>query len=534
MIILALLFGVSVYLPRLANPRLAIPGDSLVVLYGSSQPNPVSARLEGEFASCDLGSTSATPYDTLWRAVFAIPDLAERDIYDLILSTPEGADIQPNAVMIYSGWRDTLVFLHLTDIHIGNTAQELIRFRQAILEANTIYPDFIVITGDIVEAGEVSESPVWYGQFLEAAEELMTPVFTAPGNHDYAPATVMTNYPALVNPELNYYFTYSDWFCMLSLNTGPIDPYVGNARCWGLSPEQLGWAETVLREHASFPQKLAMMHGPVIDYDDSDNSNTHGRDEFINLSRSYGLSLVLHGHTHQNRFFLADSTWVQGDVSVYPGTPYFLQELSACKPSRDTLGYRRIEITRDTILSFLEDQNRNGLPDALGSLLLWNLRVAYTYNSDSTTCTISVDNNSPRTFHRGRVWPRMNPAYEYEVLGPGRVVRMSPRGLTEVLVDSIVSDDTTILYIFPKASLREDKPQPPGLAFTGKGLRAFPGKGLRARLSLYDATGRLIAVLKDGLWDEPCEFALGFLKPGAYVALMDAGNFRMSASFVIR
>ncbi|MEO0145607.1 MAG: metallophosphoesterase [candidate division WOR-3 bacterium] len=531
---LVFLLAVWIYHPRLANACLAIPGDSLVVLYASGQPNPASLRIQSRFSEYDLGSSTPTPADTLWRAVFSIPYIAEPGIYDMILSTPEGSDTQANALMIYPAWRDTVVFLQLTDIHIGNTAQELLRFRQAVIEANTIYPDFIVITGDLVEAGEVSESPTWYAQFLDAASELMVPIFTAPGNHDHAPRTTMTNYPALVNPELNYLFTYSDWLLMLCMNTGPLDPDSPNARCWGLDSGQIAWADSVLSEHSSFTQKLAMMHGPVIDYDGSDRSNTHGRDEFINLSKNQGLSLVLHGHTHHNRFFLSDSTWIQGDVSVYPATPYFLQVLSTCKPSKDTLGYRRVEITRDTITSFLEDQDRNGLPDGLGSLLLWNLMLSYVYNYDSTTCTITIDNNSPRTFYRGRVWPKMNPGYEYDVLGPGHILRMAPDGFAEVLVDSIPSDDTTTIYILPKISVSEREREQPGLVFRDGTLVAFPGKGLYARLSIYDATGRLIAVLKEGLWEEPCEFGLGFLKLGSYIAVLEGKGLRRMVVFVAR
>ncbi len=529
-----LLIATWIYLPRLANPCLAVPGDSVVVIYGSGQPDPVSCRLEGRFATCDLGWATGIAVDTLWRAVFTVPVAAEGGIYDLIISTPEGADTQPNAVMIYPSWRDTLVFLQLSDIHIGNTAQELLRFQQAVIEANTIYPDFIVITGDIVEAGEVAESPTWYGQFLGASSGLMIPVFTVPGNHDYSPLTQMFNYPALINPELNYVFTYADWFLMLGMTSGPIDPDSSNARCWGLSPEQIAWADSVLNAHPGFTQKLAMLHGPIIDYDGSDRSNTHGRDEFINLSLNHGLSLILHGHTHHNRFFLSDSTWVQGDVAEYPATPYFLQELSTCKPSRDTLGYRRVEITRDTIISFLEDQDRNGLPDGLGSLLLWNLRVDYAYNLDSSACVITIDNNSPRTFYSGRAWPAMNPAYEYDVLGPGHILRAGPDGFMEVMVDSIRSDDTTFIYISPRVSVSEDKAGALGLVFTGKALRAFPGKGLSAKLSLYDSAGRLISVLRDGVWDEPEEFALGFLKAGAYLAALDAGSFKKRIVFVNR
>lgn len=531
---LIILLATWVYLPRLANPCLVVPEDSLVVLYGSSQPNPISCRLEGRFAWYDLGSATGVATDTLWRAVFTIPVAAEHGIYKLIISTPEGADTQPNAVMIYSAWRDTVAFLQFTDIHIGNSADELIRFQQAVIEANTIYPDFIVITGDIVEAGEVAESPTWYSQFLTASENLMVPVFTAPGNHDHAPATTMVNYPLFVNPELNYYFTYSDWFVMLCMNTGPLDPDSSNYRCWGLNPEQLAWADMILTDHGAFTQKLAMMHGPIIDRDGSDRSNTHGRDEFINLSLSHGISLVLHGHTHHNRFFLSDSTWVQGDVSVYPSTPYYLQELSTCKNSKDTMGYRRIEISRDTVISFLEDQDRNGLPDGLGSLLLWNLWVDYAYNLDSSACTITIDNNSPRTFYDGRCWLTMNPAHEYNVIGPGQILRMNAQGFTEVAVDSIPKDGTTIIYILPQVSVSEDKKELPGLLFTGKTLWAFPGKGVNAKLSVYDATGRLVSVLKEGSWESPYEFGIGFLKTGSYVAVMDMGNSGQRIVFVKR
>ena len=143
-----------------------------------------------------------------------------------------------------------------------------------------------------------------------------------------------------------------------------------------------------------------------------------------------------------------------------------------------------------------------------------------------------ITNTSPRTFHDGRAWPRMNPGQEYVLSGPGHIIRMAGDGLMEIAVDSIVHDGNTILYLGALGMTDCGGKSRPDLIFLGKSLWAFPGQGAEARLAVYDPAGRLVAVLKDGRWDGPVDFETGFLRPGAYIALLESNNLRFSVTFV--
>ncbi len=498
---------------------MGVPGDTVDVLVKLDNPSQVQVRLEGEFGSMDLGLASPTPQDTLYSLEVGLPQAAEPGLYDLIVSAPEGADTQPNAVMIYPRWEDTLVFLQWTDTHIGNSDRELENLLLAVSEANLIKPHFVVITGDIVEQGQVGDSPDWYRQFLGACRGLRVPMFVVPGNHDYYnwayQGESLENFMQIVNPRPDYYFTYGDWFLMLAFDTGP-DDILGDfdSYCYGFTPEQLAWMGWVLATHADYSQKLAMMHGPVIDADDDDNSNRYGNDEFIQISLNHGMSLILAGHTHQDRLFLADSTWVQGDLPEGLSWPYYLQIRTTCKTDTPNAGYRLIILTPDSVLSFSEDQDGSGTPDAASSLNLGRLWAEYYYNSDSTACAIVIRNEHPRDFPVLHAWPKMKAGLEYQASGEASVVRQAPSGLLEVEVYNVPAYGTQVVYVEPTQGVASSDPAP-GLRVWGKEVWAYPGAGERAKLALYDAGGRLVKVLKDGVWQGPLRFNLNE-KPGVY------------------
>ncbi len=530
-----LLLGIWLSYPRQARAWLGVPGDTLRVLLKLDSPSQVELRLFGDFGEVDLGSFTPVPRDTLWEIEVPVPQGAEPGLYWLVASAPEGSDTEANAVMLYPRWEDTLVFLQWTDTHIGNSDRELENLLLAVQEANLIKPGFVVMTGDVVEKGQVGDSPTWYRQFLEVCRGLRVPLFTVSGNHDWYNWAYQgeseENYLQIVNPWPNYYFTYSDWFLMIALDTGPDDIYGDlDSYCYGFTPEQLAWMGWVLATHSSYPQKLAMMHGPVIDADDNDDSNRHGNDDFTQMALNYGMSLVLAGHTHEDRLFLADSTWVQGDVEGPLPLPYFIQTRTTCKADTPEAGYRLIVLTPDSVLSWSEDEDGNGLPDAAGSLRVGRLWAEYYYNTDSTACAIVLRNEQPRDFPALTAWPRMKPGIGYQVQGPGQVVRQAPSGLLEVRVFNVPSGGSQVVYVEPAQGALVQDPAP-GLKVSGRRVWAYPGKGKRARLAAYDAAGRLVKVLKSGVWEQPFEAELS-LKPGVYFLRLE-GEVRLSAKALL-
>ncbi|MEO0180627.1 MAG: metallophosphoesterase [candidate division WOR-3 bacterium] len=515
--------------PRLARPALAVPGDTISVVFKASGPlSPLYITLISEFGSISLSHDEPEAHDTLYSLCAFIPYGAEPGLYALALSTPLGSDTQPNAVMIYGSWRDTVRFLHFTDIHIGYSARESQNYTRATREANLINPDFVIITGDIVEKGQVGDSPNWYREFLEISESLRVPCFVVSGNHDWYNWMYVgneeTNYLRIVNPYPDYAFDYGSILHMLCLDTGPDNIYVDlDSYCYGFRPDQLSFISQDLSQHRDYPLLMAMMHGPVIDKDDNDDSNTHGTTEFITYSETYGLDMAIAGHTHEDRLFLSDGTWVQGDLpDPLPDVPMFIQTTTTCKADPGSAGYRFISGHRGGLLEFTE----NGSADR--SLRLYNLDDSYYYNNDSTTCAIVITNANNRCFYDGRVWPRMRSGYEYEVSGPGYIVKQAPSGLCEVAVDSI-PPGTTVLYVGMVGQDEAERPIAPGLMQRDGYLWAYPGKGVSASLEIYDAAGRLSDVLFSGTWDSPCGFDLSALKPGVYVAILKGTKGLISA-----
>jgi len=88
--------------PRLARPALAIPGDTLrVVFKASGAPSPLNITLLSEFGNLSLAHDDPQAQDTLYAVNAFVPSGAEPGLYSLALDLPAGSDTQPNAVMIY-------------------------------------------------------------------------------------------------------------------------------------------------------------------------------------------------------------------------------------------------------------------------------------------------------------------------------------------------------------------------------------------------------------------------------------------------
>jgi Icc-related predicted phosphoesterase len=79
----------------------------------------------------------------------------------------------------------TFSFIHASDTHVS--AQSLPRMRRLRAMTDSLRPDFVIITGDLVrDALRVSETEAtgYYDLFAAERRAFASPVFTVPGNHE--------------------------------------------------------------------------------------------------------------------------------------------------------------------------------------------------------------------------------------------------------------------------------------------------------------------------------------------------------------
>jgi len=80
-------------------------------------------------------------------------------------------------------------FIHLTDPHI--TFDEICKeiMKEAVSEINTLQPDFVIVTGDMIFEGDktsIEQARGWFDRYLSLINGLNMPVYHTVGNHDVA------------------------------------------------------------------------------------------------------------------------------------------------------------------------------------------------------------------------------------------------------------------------------------------------------------------------------------------------------------
>lgn len=259
-------------------------------------------------------------------------------------------------------------FVQLTDLHVGEpwnceicdgefqNVEE--RIRSVVSEINSMdpSPDFVVVTGDLVDSLSTKTHPVDPNPFAKEnmetlakiLEELDVDFYLGAGNHDYrlfnrhlhvgpAPTTVInplhfaTSATEMSNqvsehldvapeqsPDLDHYYFDHQNSHFVYLNSGEDDltSFVGD---WGL-PESAGpksgeeiWLENHLDsldgqldgKDSSGKIKFLFIHSPLVngypELGDGGPSDESMRSELVRIVSEYGVSMVLSGHTHESR-----------------------------------------------------------------------------------------------------------------------------------------------------------------------------------------------------------------------------------------
>jgi 3',5'-cyclic AMP phosphodiesterase CpdA len=472
-----------------------------------------AAELRHGQAQVELEITGAS-YDpqTSWWTLTARPiDLLLYELYDLRVTASGGIeDVTWNAVQVIPAFRSSWYFVQLTDPHLpdalfsdsGGTpadSSEMDDMRAVIDDLNLIRPEFVLLTGDLINEGELEDYQDWrsYTRAQRLLRELEVPVYLVAGNHDLGgwdatpppDGTARRNWwrffgwrrlddPPTGAPERTQNFSF---------DYGPVH-FVGleayiNYDGWRYSTyggesftdAQLDWLQADLAAASGSGSQVLFYH-----YDFKDQIDLNG----------LGAEMALSGHIHRDQGSLAS-------------TPYDLTTNNVCDGERS---YRLVRVSGSTLAP-----KPTLAAGASGS----NLRVTWSPANDGSAdiVTAQVINTLGESFQHLTLKVLMPAGTSAVQVTGGTLLQVDdaeplPVFYIEVNVPASSSrtvivevDDTTgtgdHAALSRKPHLGRARPNPFNPATE---MRFSLPRAGSVQVAVYDARGRMVAVLAEGEW----------------------------------
>jgi predicted MPP superfamily phosphohydrolase len=228
--------------PLPSRPEPTVLGGSFPILVNaSSEATGWSAQLLGKYDTGALSLVNSAYNGDNWILYFQTPSDLVPELYSLNLVFIDDSPVnitQDDSVWVMEDWPKSLTFSQISDIHLPYGADEFARYGY---EMNLLDPDFVMVTGDVVDTETIASG--WnYLHFVMNNMEI--PLYLLPGNHDYAGADsrLFQKYGGL----LNYSLVIGDFlFIAMDSHTGGY-----------IYEEQLEWAESVLKK---YPEKVKII-----------------------------------------------------------------------------------------------------------------------------------------------------------------------------------------------------------------------------------------------------------------------------------
>jgi Calcineurin-like phosphoesterase/Secretion system C-terminal sorting domain/Cohesin domain len=189
--------------PILSVPEIVVAGSDFdIICSAPAETENWQARLNWNDIDLDLPVSNAIydPDMELWVLNVTTQE-AEIDIYttyDLIVSAAQiEEDRAANAVYLIPEYKEDYYFVHITDTHLpghtfwgndpnGFDYSEVDDLRRVINNVNLVRPEFVLLTGDVVNEGELEgyNDRHQYSIAKNLISEFEVPVFITAGNHD--------------------------------------------------------------------------------------------------------------------------------------------------------------------------------------------------------------------------------------------------------------------------------------------------------------------------------------------------------------
>lgn len=541
--------------PILAVPEIVVQGGTFTIEARTS-PSATgwTATLERGTSSHPLAVDDAT-YSTSherWFLTVSVPPETPQEMYDLAVQASGGvSDAERHAVMVRQSIDSYFYIVQITDTHLpthkyyyeqgaDTDTTEMDDLHAVIDDINIINPAFVLLTGDVVNEGELEDflEKRYYTRAKRILRGLDVPVYLAAGNHDIGgwddspppDGTARWNWwrffgwRYLYDPPpgddiytQNYSFDYG------GAHFVAIEAY-NNYDRWrrsiygddSFTSRQLSWLADDLSAVSPAAPVVAFYH---MDFSDQ-----------LDLS-SLGIDCALWGHTHST----------SGSTS---SPPFDLSLESVCDGER---AMRVVRVAGGTSIdpSGPIDAGPHGM----------TLRLQFDAANDGTEeeITASIANNHPEMFEHALVKFRVPAAgMPYEV-DNGDLFQTTVEGDVATCYVNVVAPASfsTHVTISPSSSsgigeylgrgLTLLEPVSPNPALSRASLSFSLGAPGSVRVDVFDVAGRHVRTLRDGTYrggDHGIEWDLlddngGRVAAGVYLWRIASGGNRLTERAVV-
>lgn len=416
--------------PLLNIPAIHIPGETLsITCLAPPSTTGWQAQLihQGKTVNLPLLSSQYLASPARWELQCSIPQVPVFELYDLRVSASGGIlDTTSNAVQLLPTRKTSYYFVHITDLHLptqiyypdagfDSDSTSVNDFRAVLQDINLINPEFVLLTGDLLNEGELEgfAGQYWYGWTQRLLEEFDVPCYVTAGNHDIGG---WTDTPPSAGSSRRNWWSYFGWSWLDNpdsnwpLHTQDYDFTYGDLHFLGLESYDNydNWRSNIYGGQSFIYDQFVWLNARLALQPDKTRVLFHHYDfsDQLNLS-SLGVDLALWGHIHSN----------SGSLTTFP---YNLATRSVCNGNR---AYRVIRVN-DTQVS----------PQATiyAGYSGTNLSVNYYpgNNAGADSIMAIVTNNQALGFENTRLKFRMPPGnYGYTVVNG--VLEQVDRGAQE-------------------------------------------------------------------------------------------------------
>jgi len=381
-------FGCEILTPCLGMPAIVKRGENLELKIKGKDLTKADFEnskivLRNSFSKTNIEriqiySNNVSRKGKNWEINFQITDDISPDLYDLSLEAgKEMIDFKGHAVKIVESFNNNIKIVHITDVHISQKdvwicinngkikfvypnpkdkePENLTTFLNLIKKVNSIKPDFVVITGDLVEWSYIDN----WQKFHNALLKFEIPVFVLPGNHDFRQVIIdedknlysyietwfsqnyMRYYWENITPVADVIKTYGE-IDLIFLNSGPdffeTDSY-SDFIAMIFQPDGAGLTEhqmQMLKIHQNERPKLCFMHHPSVDGIQKIINNCiedacaatieHNQFSFNAYCTMNNVLMVLSGHNHADKVIDMNYNFYNSNINPYEGKgPIFIQ-----------------------------------------------------------------------------------------------------------------------------------------------------------------------------------------------------------------
>lgn len=539
--------------PILSVPAIVTPQDSFTIEAMAPQSTTGWAaeltRGSGTSHALNVESASYLPGRERWFLTVGVPSAVPAELYDLEVSGSGGIfDEVAHCVAVRDTIADDFYFVQITDPHLpthkyyyeegaDTDTTEMDDLRAVIDDINIMNPDFVLLTGDVVNEGELEEflDKRYYTRAHRLLCELDVPVFIVAGNHDVGgwddtpppDGTARRNWwrffgwRYLYDPPpddglhtQNYSFDYG------GVHFVGIEAY-NNYDRWrrqiygsdSFTNDQLDWLTDDLATVAPGTPTVAFYH---MDFQDQ-----------LNLG-SLGIDCALWGHIH----------YTSGSTS---SPPYNLSLDNVCDGDR-AMRLVRASGGSTIIPSEPIEAGPNGE----------KLRLTFASPNDGTVeeNTATITNANHETFEHGLVkFEVIAGSMPYEV-DNGEIAQVIVEGAVAVYYVEVAIEEmaTTTVTISTSTGVPDGdgataltllEPAWPNPARTEASLGFELGARTHVRVSVHDVSGRLVTTLCDRILDPgPRRFVWDFagnegVPSGVYFYRVETPAERLTGKFVV-